>query len=393
MFKKYGVENVFQNEETQNKFKHTCLEKYGHKSPLENKEIREKGKQTNLKKFIPLLNKQLEYLDLELLDKNYINNTHKHNWKCLKCNIIFETKYSYLQQGYGNCPKCFPRNKGYSKGEKELVEFVKSLELEFVENDRNKIKPYELDIYIPSKRIAIEFDGLYWHSEKNIKDKNYHLNKTELCEKQNIQLIHIFEDEWVLKQEIVKSRIKQILGINNSERIHARKCQIKEISHKIKNEFLDKFHIQGSDRSRIKLGAFYQDELISVMTFSHGSISKGSKYQENVWELNRFCSNSNYHIPGIASKLLTHFKRNYEWKEIFSYADRRWSDGNVYRRIGFKLDSITKPNYWYLDNFNRIHRFSLRKCPDEPKDIPEWVLRFKEGYTRIWDCGHYKFKI
>ena len=214
-----------------------------------------------------------------------------------------------------------------------------------------------------------------------------------MCEKQNIQLIHIFEDEWVLKQEIIKSRLKQILGVNNSIRIHARKCIIKEISPKVKNKFLEEYHIQGKDNSVIKLGAFYNNELISVMTFSHGSISKGSKNINDIWELNRFCSNLNYHVPGIASKLLSHFKRNYEWKEIFSYADRRWSEGNVYFQLGFELEHITKPNYWYIKNGLRIHRFNLRKKPDEPKDIPEWILRAKEGYHRIYDCGHYKFVI
>ena len=127
------------------------------------------------------------------------------------------------------------------------------------------------------------------------------------------------------------------------------------------------------------------------MTFSHGNISKGSKHVEGVWELNRFCSNYNYRIPGIASKLLTHFKRNYEWKEIFSYADKRWSTGNVYYKLGFELDHETIPNYWYIKNFQRIHRFNLRKRPDEPKEIPEWVLRQEEGYLKIWDCGNMKF--
>ena len=146
---------------------------------------------------------------------------------------------------------------------------------------------------------------------------------------------------------------------------------------------------------KIKLGAFYNNELISVMTFGKGNISKGSKPKENVWELNRFCSNSSYHIPGIASKLLTYFKRNYQWKEIFSYADKRWSNGNLYNKIGFDLVGETGPNYWYIQNsmFKRIHRFNLRKTKDDPKNIPEWILRQSEGYFRIWDCGSLKFTL
>jgi len=129
------------------------------------------------------------------------------------------------------------------------------------------------------------------------------------------------------------------------------------------------------------------------MTFSKGNIAKGSKPKGDIWELNRFCSDYNYHIPGIASKLLTYFKRNYVWKEIFSYADRRWSTGNLYYKLGFTLDSTTRPNYWYVKGLKRIHRFNLRKRPDEPKEIPEWVLRQSEGYVRVWDCGNYKFRL
>jgi len=128
------------------------------------------------------------------------------------------------------------------------------------------------------------------------------------------------------------------------------------------------------------------------MTFSHGSLAKGIRYQHPLtWELNRFCTHFDFVISGIASKLLEYFKRNYEWREIFSYADRRWSDGNLYKQLGFKPVSITSPNYWYVKDFGRIHRFNLRKRPEEPKDIPEHILRLQEGYIRVWDCGNLKF--
>jgi hypothetical protein len=136
--------------------------------------------------------------------------------------------------------------------------------------------------------------------------------------------------------------------------------------------------------------------MVAVMTFSHGSISKGSKKIEGVWELSRFCSNYNYHIPGIAGKLLKEFQRRNTWKEIFSFADRRWSNGNLYIQLGFVLDHINPPSYSYIDykNVKRIHRFAMRKLNEEKDlDMPEWVLRLKQGYKRIWDCGTLKFTL
>ncbi len=388
---KYGVDNPNKNEEIVEKRKQTNLKKYGFEHPNKNEEIKNKISRTRKEKFIPILNESLKILDLEIIDNNYINDMFDHNWKCLKCGNIFNSKWDYIKQGNIRCINCFPKEIGYSKAEKEISEFIKLFNLSIVENDRNIIKPHELDIYIPSKNIAIEFDGLYYHSEL-FKDKNYHLNKTELCESKNIQLIHIFEDEWLFKQDIVKSRLKQLLNLNNDlPKIYARKCEIREIDSKTKNLFLNKYHIQGEDKSNIKLGAFYNNKLISVMTFSKGNISRSFFINKGIYELSRFCSNYSYHIIGIASKLLSHFKKNYEWKEIFSYADRRWSIGNLYKKIGFEFDSFTKPNYWYVKGLNRIHRFNLRKRYDEPKDIPEYILRTKDGYSLIWDCGHYKF--
>ena len=127
------------------------------------------------------------------------------------------------------------------------------------------------------------------------------------------------------------------------------------------------------------------------MTFSSGNISKGSIYKEGVWELNRFCSNYNFHIPGIASRMLDFFKKKYNWIEIYSYADRRWSKGNLYEQLGFKVQGKPRLNYWYVKNYERIHRFNLRKKPDEPKNISERILRLSEGYLIVWDCGNLKF--
>ena len=187
------------------------------------------------------------------------------------------------------------------------------------------------------------------------------------------------------------------LGISSNKKIYARKCYIKEINPKDKNIFLNKNHIQSQDSSKIKLGLFTKDNnsMCAVMTFSGRNLSRGTvNIKDTDWELSRFASDLNYIVIGAAGKLLNHFKNNYIWTSIFSYADLRYSDGNLYCKLGFKQISQTFPSYWYIDNQGRrYHRFSLRKRPDEPKNIPEWKLRLNEGYYRIWDCGHLKFSI
>jgi len=390
---RYGVEYAVQDETIRKQIVQTCLEKYGVKTTLLVPEVKEKIKQIQYEKFKQKLNKYLVELELELLDSNYIDCGHKHNWKCKKCGTEFEQSWNAIQQGYC-CPKCVPRSLPYSKQEREIGDFIKSLGFEIIENDKKIIKPFELDIVIPAKKIAIEYDGLYWQNGDQI-PKDYHLKKTELCEQHGYYLIHIFEDEWLLKKDIVKSRLKHILGATSDcIRIGARECNIREISTRIKNDFLDKYHIQGADNSVIKLGAFYNNKLVAVMTFSHGSLAKGRRKQNPlVWELNRFCINSGYIVSGIAGKMLSHFKNNYQWNKIYSYADRRWSQGNLYKNLGFRLDHTTKPNYWYLDGMKRIHRFNLRKRNNESKQIPEYILRIKEGYRIIWDCGNLLFSM
>jgi len=412
--KKRGVRCSFQSEDVKKKIKKTNLQKYGVEHNQQSKKIRDKYKITMIKKYgvdnpskinkvmskiqialrISFLEKfkiMLHSMNFELEDNKYINNITQHKWKCLKCGTIFEENWRNMCRGY-LCPSCYPRYSG-SIPQKEISEFINELGIKSETNNRKIIFPKELDILVEEKKIAIEFDGLYYHSEIFNTDFNYHLNKTILCEEKGYRLIHIFEDEWIFKKEIIKSVIKNVLHKNDSTRIHGRECKIKEISPSDKNKFLNKYHMLGEDKSVIKLGAFFNDELVSIMTFSHGNISKGTTPKKDIWELNRFCSNYNYHIPGIASKILSYFKKNYEWKTIFSYADRRWSTGNMYYKLGFRLVSKTPVNYWYINGYKRIHRYNLRKRKDEPKNVTEVELRLQEGYIRIWDCGSLKFSL
>jgi len=297
-------------------------------------------------------------------------------------------------QGCG-CPKCANNN---SKSEQQIVDFLAN-NSDFVIKTKNKtvIKPFELDIYIPKMKIAIEYNGLRWHSEQFGKDKNYHLNKTELCNKQGIRLIHIFEDEWIYKQDIVKSRLKMILGMNG-KRIFARKCKIKEVSFNDSKEFLEKNHIQGSCMSKYRYGLYYNNELLSLMTFGDKRKNLGSNSENKCFELLRFCNKLDIKVIGGASKLLKHFIMNVNPKEIISYCDRRWSNGDLYEKLGFSFDHCSKPNYFYIINGKRENRFKYRKSEliknGFDKNKSEHEIMLERNIYRIYDCGTkvYKWK-
>jgi len=344
-----------------------------------------------LKKNIDIIKGNLEIEGYSLLSSGYTNNKGKLELMCPNGHI-YEVRWNDFSSGY-RCPSCNSRT---SKSEKEIYDFlIKYMECE--ENSYKIIPPYELDIFIPSKDIAIEYCGLYWHSENKGKDKNYHLDKLNMCNEKGIKLVTIFEDEWIHKQKIVESRLKQILNCFNNEKIYARKCEIGEIDTKTKDIFLEGNHLQGKDNSSIKLGAIYNGELVSVMTFSQGNTAKGSKAAEGVWELNRFCSKINYRVVGIASKLFKYFIKNYNPKEIYSYSDRRWSIGNLYEVLGFEFIHHSKLNYWYIQQDKRIHRFNFRKSELSKKlynfdsTLTEWQNMQDNGYNRIWDCGNTKW--
>jgi len=399
---KYGRVNLqkespFCRKEVREKSKQTMIKRYGFENPFANEEIKKKISQNHFMTYLPVIKKRLQQQQVELLD-DYKGLRIKdkdiyYNFKCLICNTEFK---SSIHSRVPRCPTCFP--KFISRAEKEIENFIKTIYSgKIIENDRTVLEGKELDIYLPNKKIAIEFDGLYWHSENQGKNKNYHLNKTKVCNEKGIYLIHIFEDEWSDKQEIVKSRLSHLIGFNKYERIYARKCIIKEISSKQKNIFLNEHHIQGADKSKYKLGLFYNDELVSLMTFGKARIALGSKSEDDVYELIRFASKKNTVVIGGASKLLKYFERNIKWKKIFSFSDKRWSQGAVYKQLGFNFEHTSNPNYWYLENNKRVHRYNFRKnvlnekLEKFNKNLTEWENMKLNGYNRIWDCGNDKW--
>lgn len=281
-----------------------------------------------------------------------------------------------------------------SSKENEITNYIKSLGFH-VEQNRNILKGKELDIYIPDKMVAFEYDGLYWHNEL-YKSPNYHLQKTNDCKEHGIKLIHIFEDEWLHKSDIVKSRISSILGITD-KRIFARKCDVVTLPSSLYEDFMKKNHIQGSARAKYKYGLLYQGELVCVMSFSGLRRNLGSKFTEGEYELLRYCNSLNTMVVGGASRLLKRFIKEHKPKRIVSYADRRWSDGNLYYKLGFTLLRYSEPNYFYVLNGVRYNRFTFRKdvlvSQGYDASLSEHKIMLQRKIYRIYDCGCMVFEM
>lgn len=287
-----------------------------------------------------------------------------------------------------------------SKPELEIEEFLKDNNIEYFNNSREFTDGHEIDFIIPEYNLAIEYNGLYYHSEiMGGKDKNYHINKMNICNRVGLRLITIFEDEWLNNKDLIISKLKNQLNLVTNK-IYARKCTIKEISASESNLFLDTNHNQGKCQSTIKLGAFYNEELVGVMTFSNGRVALGSKRVDGEYEMIRYSTILNHSCVGLFSKMLNYFIKTYSPTVINSYGDLRWIDvnKNVYLSNGFTLSSISRPNYWYTYRHkNRIHRYNFRKHKllemggDASKS--EWEIMKELHYDRIWDCGNGKYTL
>jgi predicted transcriptional regulator len=287
-------------------------------------------------------------------------------------------------------PNSYERKiKKISKEENTLYEYIKSIyNGNVIQSNRSVLNGKELDIYIPDCGLAIEYNGLYSHQyrpseikECLIKGKSYHLQKTSMCEEKEIQLLQFYSDEWLLKENIVKSVISSKLNLN--EKIYARKCKKVIVDTYTKNEFLNQNHMQGEDKSKIKIGLTYDDELVCLMTFCKSRFNKDYE-----WELSRFSNKMGINVIGGFSRLLSWFREDYEGN-IVSYADRRYSNGNVYRKNGFDIVRVNGPSYYYVDkNCNkRYNRMMFQKKLIGAYDCTEYEKAREMGYNKIYDCG------
>lgn len=296
-----------------------------------------------------------------------------------------------------------------SKSENEIKKFIEDNGIVVKQSIRKILNGMEIDLYLPEYKIGFEYNGNLYHTENYGKKKfSYHLNKTKLASEKGVDLYHIFEDEWDLKQDLVKLKILHILNKSNSKILHARKCEIIETPITKSNEFLKKNHLQGSVSGGINLGAYFENNLVAIMSFNNKrNMNKGKHHNDSIYELTRFCVKNDCIISGIGNKILKQFISKYNPSSIISFADRRWTpnpNNNLYCKLGFTLVKILPPDYTYfnrkLHRGVREHKFNYGKSSIKKKfpniynpEKTEWLMMQEIGYDRIWDCGKFKYEL
>jgi hypothetical protein len=417
----YGVESPLGNKEVQEKRKKTCLEVYGKEYPAQTKEVQEKQKQTNIERYnveYVAQNKDvydkvkqtnLERYGVEvssqkhmlkvfnrLIEKEYLENSYKNDKKTMfeigtELGIAASTVCNYLKK------HDIESNYAYSVSshEKQLQQYLIDNIIEFESSNRTEISPKELDIYIHKYRLAIEINGVYWHSldiNTDVGDnRKRHLAKTVDCLENGIELLQFTDVEWITKQEIVKSMILNKCGLTPNK-IFARKCSIIIPTKQEERYFFNANHLQGFSNSSICYGLKYNNEFVSMISFRQPRYTKEFDY-----EIIRIATKLSTAVVGGISKLFKYFLKNNKNKTVITYADRRYSSGNIYGLLGFEFSHYSNIGYKWIKSgveYNRV-QFQKHKLKNKLEifdiSLSESQNMFLNGYRKLYDCGQLVF--
>ncbi len=416
---RYGVENVFQSEEVKEKLKQINLKRYGVTSPIQNEQIKEKIRQTNRNRYgvdNPMQDKNIREKSQKSFASHVRNNTDRYKimnilrgsdfWDRLSKKASLIDVCNNMDLKYQSVASILSRpefkEKYYStysfpsqQKQKELFDWLQSIGANVKMNCRDVISPLELDIYDKDKKVAIEFNGSYWHSEANLERqlaKNKHISKTRQCREMGIRLVHVFEHTYIEKTKQFQNFIRSVFGLNTN-RVAARKCTI---THNNASSFLEAYHIQGKPRDVLRyFNLEYNGEIVGCMTASkHHEKTNNDK---GVCVLSRLAFKDNTTVQGGTSKL---FKRFLQWSKdnnfdsIVSWSDNCISEGGVYRVLDFELEQEYKPSYFYYDMINKKYRTkqSQRKT-NKLRPVGMSILDWNNSRNlfALWDCGKKKW--
>jgi hypothetical protein len=393
---KYGSECYLTSDEGLRKTKEIILNKLGVDNPFKSKEIQDKIKKTNIKKWGVDNPSKSDFIKSKIgiktskvwneKYKSYYKENHNldivsyidcvYKIKCDNCGSEYDIDKFLLSNrillNTEICTVCNKLRDGSSGYENELKSYISSIYTgEIIENTKSIISPYELDIFLPGEQIAIEFNGLYWHSDK-YKDKLYHSRKYKMCLDRNIELIQVWQDDWLYKNQIIKSFIEEKILNNFNKIIPIELCDVKLIESKDANNFLEKNHIKGKSKSKINIALIYKEEIISLMSLN--------RIKSKSYILNRYCNKLGYKINDSFLNLLNYFTKNFNFDEIVTYHDNSLGFNNLYESIGFKKESEINIDYSYVISGIRKHKYVKKTIKNIDRDL-----------LRIYDAGSYKF--
>lgn len=299
--------------------------------------------------------------------------------KCLRCSNVFNsTIYNIIRCERKKCSTCDVAN--ISTHQLELENFVHSLGVQnILRSDRTNPTGYELDIYIPGMSIAIEFNGLYWHSDAVNNDRSYHNRKSIACRQNGITLIHVFEDEWVYKRSIVESMITSKLGLS-PKKIGARECRICELSSGESKTFFNDNHIDGDTTGFITYALRNHDTVIAAIKLR----KPYSKRWKGFIEIARFATTRGYTVAGGFSKLMKHITKVHH-EGIFTYVDTRFGgSGEHCVAAHMELSHTTDVSFWWTDRSQRFNRLHCKAT----NDASEKENALKRGLFKVWGCAN-----
>lgn len=397
---RFGVEHASQTQEFKDRAVQTSLNRYGVKYASQMPEFQENVRQTYIEKHGVEHHNQrhLSHASLQALEsRDSIVELLLHQ-SVEEAAKSLGVSYSTLER------HCHEHGIELSQSSYEdaLVYFLREHEVKVERNNRRFIAPWDMDILLHDHKIGIEIGSNSLHSEKGLlgrgitDPKRYHLTKLERMNKLGYQLITIFEDEWLHHRDIVESRLLHILRKGEKGK-GARHLSIMPIEPSLAKTFLDTHHIQGNGPYGFaRYGAFDGVTLVAVMTFSRPRLALGRRSGDAPYELLRFATNGKA-FAGVASRLFSAFINEYHPDQVISYADRRWSAGNLYRQLNFDFVKESQPSYWYIGKKKtREHRFHYRKSEvkhlvENGDEKTEFQIMRELNKDWIWDCGTYSF--
>lgn len=316
--------------------------------------------------------------ELRLADGDGYDNKHSALlFECLKCKASIKRSLHVLRYSPG-CPACAGND---TKPQLEIYAVVKDLCSDAISSDASTIRPQHLDVHVPSRAFAIEYNGLYWHSEK-FRSRGYHQNKTDICRVRGIDLLHVYADDWQFRQPIVVSMIRHRLGVS-TRRLYARSCSIVQLDRTTREEFFKRCHLDGDVASKVAFGLEHDGQIVAALSLRKPFHAKWKSYIE----VGRFATELNTAVVGGLSRLVkaaVAWAQQHEYDGLLSYVDGRVGEGNGYVSAGFELVSKTPPMFWWTDYVKRYNRFNYRA--DKKRRMSEHEVADEAGMTKIYGC-------